>query len=1011
VSVLPGAAGERFRQYNIPPEAKGAYMSRAGLAGLVLGCMSTCGLALASTAPVQTTTYVERTWQVQDGLPEQTVQAFAQTKDRYLWIGTTGGLLRFDGAHFVLYDRDNTAAFTENNIFNLTVARDDTLWIATEGGGLIRYKDGVFRSFSAKDGLINDFVRVVFQDSKGVVWTGTDTGLLRFSGERLERVDNSNGIPALAVHAIYEDRDGCLWAGGSKLVRLGVDGPQEYRLQGEGSQTRVKSITQTRDGTVWVGTIGGLYQKTQAADSFSRVPNTSGTVRFLRETSDGTLWIGTIGHGIYKYRDQKFSQLTAPDGLPSNTALNLFEDIENNIWIGTQAGMLRLSKTPIQTVALPDAADYDAETVYQDRNGDIWVAAANLFRFHDGKVSQVHLPGISGVRVRNVFRARDGALWIGTEGRGVFRQSADGRAHYMVKDGLVNNFVRAFLEGRDGSMWIATDEGVSRWHAGKFTNYLEPNGLCYFSTRSLGEDRDGDIWIGTDHGISHFHSDHFVADEVTKGLSNEKIWAISEDSDGGLWFGTRTGGLYRWRFGKLTHYTTKQGLASNSIFELVQDKNGSFWISGPNGISVINRRELDNITEAPSQALSLTLYGISDGLETTQLYGAEKPGGIVTSRGEVWFASNEGPVRVLTDQAQRSGSVPVVIDQVLADGLEAPNRQRVSLVPDNAKIEIHYSVIQLRSQERVRFRYMLEGFDKEWTEASSERVAYYTNLPPAKYRFRVAAFEMNNPQLISETSAEITQRPHFYRTSWFLGCCVLLLTAMVWGGYRFRLRQVHMRFAAVLEERNRLAREMHDTLIQGCAGVSALLEAQSSLDDKEASTKENLLSCAREQLRTSINEAREAVWDLRHANGSATVISPILQSMTQQLSHEFAVPVEYRMAGSPFDLDQSTAHELLMVVREALHNAIRHGQPRRVEVSIRFGKNDLVVEVDDDGRGFDLAIVSRSSNGHYGVVGMKERARRMGGALTLDSQPGKGAQLTLRIPRKTSASAKEGIRA
>ncbi len=986
-------------------------MSRACSASLVLGCVSTCVLALASAAPAQTTTYVERTWQVQDGLPEQTVQAFAQTKDRYLWIGTTGGLLRFDGAHFVLYDRDNTAAFTENNIFNLMVARDDALWIATEGGGLVRYKDGVFRSFSAKDGLINDFVRVVFQDRKGVVWTGTDTGLLRFSGERLDRVDNSNGIPALAVHAIYEDRDGCLWAGGSKLVRLAVDGPQEYRLQGEGSQTRVKSITQTRDGTVWVGTIGGLYQKPPAADSFRRVPNTSGTVRFLRETSDGTLWIGTIGHGIYKYRDRKFSQLTAPDDLPSNTALNLFEDVENNIWIGTQAGMLRLSKTPVETVSLPDAADYDAETLYQDRNGDIWVAAANLFRFHEGRVSPVHFAGISGVRVRNVFRARDGALWIGTEGRGVFRQSHEGLAHYMVKDGLVNNFVRVFLEGRDGSVWIATDEGVSRWRDGKFTNYLEPNGLCYFSTRSLGEDRNGDIWIGTDRGISHFHADHLIADDVTEALRNEKIWAISQDSDGGLWFGTRTGGLYRWRFGKLTHYSTRQGLASNSIFELLQDKNGNFWISGPNGISVIARRELDNLMETPSRPLALTLYGISDGLETTQLYGAEKPGGIVTSRGEVWFASNKGPVRVAADQAQPSGSVPVVIDQVLADGLESPNRQRVSLVPDNAKIEIHYSVIQLRSQERVRFRYMLEDFDKDWTEASSERVAHYTNLPPGKYRFRVAAFEMNNPQQISETSAEIIQRPHFYRTPWFLGCCVLSLMALVWCGYKFRLRQVHVRFEAVLNERNRLAREMHDTLIQGCAGVSALLEAQSSLDDTETAAKENLLSYAREQLRVSINEAREAVWDLRHANGSATVISPILQSMTQQVSHEFGVPVEYRMAGMPFDLDQSTAHELLMVVREALHNAIRHGQPSSVQVSIRFGKNDLVIEVDDDGRGFDLAIVSGSSNGHYGVVGMRERARRMGGVLTLESQSGSGTQLSLRIPRKASAPAKEGIQA
>jgi signal transduction histidine kinase len=338
----------------------------------------------------------------------------------------------------------------------------------------------------------------------------------------------------------------------------------------------------------------------------------------------------------------------------------------------------------------------------------------------------------------------------------------------------------------------------------------------------------------------------------------------------------------------------------------------------------------------------------------------------------------------------------VVIDQVLADGLDAPNRRKISLSPDISKIEVRYSVIQLRSQERVRFRYTLEGFDKGWTEASSERVAHYTNLPPATYRFRVEAFEMNNPGQISETSAEIIQRPHFYRTSWFLGCCLLLLTASVWGGYNFRLRQVHARFAAVLNERNRLAREMHDTLIQGCAGVSALLEAQSSLDDTEATAKENLLSCAREQLRTSINEAREAVWDMRHADGSATTIGPILQNMTQQISHE------YRMAGVPFDLDQSMAHELLMVVREGLHNAIRHGQPGKVRVSVDFGKNDLMVQVEDDGGGFDVAVVSGSSNGHYGVVGMRERARRMSGELALESQSGEGTRLTLRIPRKAS---------
>jgi ligand-binding sensor domain-containing protein/signal transduction histidine kinase len=969
------------------------------IVGLTLSFFALSASARAISEPP--INYTSRTWQMQDGLPEQTVQAFAQTKNRYLWIGTTGGLLRFDGARLTLFDRDNTPAFTENNIFGLTVTSDDALWIATEGGGLIRYKDGVFRSFSGKDGLLNDFVRAVYQDRKGQIWIGTDNGLFQFLRDRIERVDNSNGVPAIAVHAMHEDNQGRLWAGGSKLLCLDGSTYQEYRLAGEGSQNRVKSITQTRDGTMWVGTIGGLYSKVSGSDSFQRVKETSGTVRFLQETSDGTLWIGTIGHGIYKYRKHEFSQMTAPGSLPSNTVLNLFEDVENNIWVGTQAGMLRLSKTPIQTVTLPDAGDYDAETVYQDHNDDLWIAAANLFRFHDGQATRVHLPGISGVRVRNVFRDHEGALWIGTEGRGVFRQIGTRLDHYMVKDGLVNNFVRAFLQGRDGSIWVATDEGVSRWNAGRFTSYQERDGLCYFSTRTLAEDRNGDIWVGTDRGVSHWQGASFVKDAVTEALRHEKIWAISEDSDGGLWFGTRTGGLYRWRFGKLTHFTTVQGLASNSIYELLEDRRGNFWISGPNGISVIRRSELDIIADDPTHPLSLTLYGISDGLETTQMYGAEKPGGVVTSQGDVWFASNKGPVRASLDTTQPSGPAPVVIDFVLADGLQAPDLRRVSLNPDQAKIEVHYSVIQLRSQERVRFRYMLDGFDKNWTDASSRRVAYYTNLPPGRYQFRVAAFEMSNPQQIAETSVEIVQRPHFYRTAWFLGCSLLTVAASVWGGYKFRMRQVHSRFQAVLNERNRLAREMHDTLIQGCAGVSALLEAHSSLDDSEPSVKDDLLSCVRTQLRTTINEAREAVWDLRHADGSATAIGPILCSMTQQVSHEFGVPVEYRVSGRPFDLDQSTAHELLMVVREALHNAIRHGEPTKVQVEIFFEQKEFRVQVRDDGRGFDAAVASSSPNGHYGLVGIQERAKRIGGILTLKSRSGAGTDLTLFVPRKS----------
>ena len=960
--------------------------------------------------------YTQRLWQMQDGLPEQVVQAFAQTGDRYLWIGTTGGLVRFDGERFLTFDRENTPAFSDNNVFCLTVARDNTLWIGMEGGGLLRYRDGTFQAFSSKDGLTNSFVRVVYEDSRGRIWVGTDNGLFQLAGGRLLRVDNTTSIPAIAVHAIHEDRRGQLWVGGSKFLRLAGNGASEYsaleyKLGGEASQNRVKSITETRDGTVWVGTVSGLQRMGPQETSFRPIKEINGTVRVLREMSDGTLWIGTIGRGLLTYREQRFSGIAVPDPLPSNTVLNLFEDVEKNIWIGTQGGMLRLIKTPVRTVKLPDAADSDAETVYQDRSGDVWVAAVNLFRVHNGKAEPYRFPGIAGVRVRNVFRDNEGALWIGTEGRGAYRQIGEKFVHYSTEEGLVNNFVRAFLQGRDGSVWIATDEGVSRWRRQGIANYQMRDGLAYFSTRSLLEDRRGDIWIGTDRGVSRLHGESFETDGATEALKQEKVWAIHEDSDGGLWFGTRTGGLYRWRSGTMTRYTVAQGLASNGVYELLEDGKNNFWISGPNGISTVSRRELDAIAEHPSRPVALTLYGVSDGLETIQMCGGEKPAGVLTTQGEVWFPSSKGPVRVSIGSPMPSKPAPVVIDQVMADGLQKPVGSGITLGPDNAKLEVHYGVVLLRSQERIRFRYMLEGFDKTWSEASPARVAYYTNLPPGTYQFRVSAFEMNSPEEVAAASVEIIQEPHFYRTAWFLSGMVLLLAASVWGIYQFRLGQLRGRFQAVLKERNRLAREMHDTLIQGCASVSALLEAHSSLAPAKAETNhdltnDDLLDCARTQLRSTIEEARQAVWGLRSISEPTTDIGSLLGKIAEQFRHEFGVPVECRVTGTPFALEQSVVHEVLMVAREALYNSVRHAQPKKVELSVRFEENRCRVAVRDDGSGFDPAILSRLPEHHYGLIGIRERVERIGGKFSLRSAVGAGTELSIEVPRSAGASAK-----
>jgi signal transduction histidine kinase len=454
----------------------------------------------------------------------------------------------------------------------------------------------------------------------------------------------------------------------------------------------------------------------------------------------------------------------------------------------------------------------------------------------------------------------------------------------------------------------------------------------------------------------------------------------------------------------MTRYTVAQGLASNGVYELLEDGKNNFWISGPNGISTVSRRELDVMADHPSRPVAVTLYGVSDGLETIQMCGGEKPAGVLTTQGEVWFPSSKGPVRISIRSPMPSKPAPVVIDQVMADGLQEPVTSEISLGPDNAKLEVHYGVVLLRSQERIRFRYMLEGFDKTWSDASPARVAYYTNLPPGSYQFRVAAFEMNNPEQVAAASVEIIQRPHFYRTAWFLTGMVLLLGASVWGAYQFRLGQLRARFQAVLKERNRLAREMHDTLIQGCASVSALLEAHSSLAPRKPNTDGDLLDCARTQLRSTIEEARQAVWGLRSISEPTTDIGSLLAKVAEQFSHEFAVPVECRVAGTPFALEQSVVHEVLMVVREALYNSIRHAQPKKVGLSVSFEGNTCCVGVHDDGSGFDPAILSRLPEHHYGLIGIKERVERIGGKFTLRSAIGSGTYLSVEVPRSTHAA-------
>jgi ligand-binding sensor domain-containing protein/signal transduction histidine kinase len=955
--------------------------------------------------------YTTRVWQTQDGLPQQTVQAVAQTEDGFVWIGTTGGLLRFDGSHFLTFNRENTPAFREDSIFSLTTGRDGTLWIGTEGGGLIRMRDGVFHHLGEAEGLLDGFVRKVLEDRSGRVWIGTDNGLFQLANARAERatrVDGTAGIPAMAVHALAQTADGDIWVGGSRLVALDGDVATEFPLIGKLGETRVKSILQTRDGTVWVGTVSGLQRMVPGAHAFERFAGVQGTVRTLDETIDGALLMGTIGQGAYVLRNGRLQPIDSgpSDGLalPSKTVLSLFEDAERDVWMGTQAGLLRFSRSPVELVPLPGASDSDFETISRDTDGTLWVAGTRLSHLVHGVAIPTNLAPLHGARVRNVLRAQDGTLWVGTDGSGLFHLDGVGArraTQYTTADGLVNNFIRGMVEAKNGDLWVATDEGVSRLSHGMLRNFTVQDGLTYFSVRALLEDRSGGLWIGTDRGLSHLVGERFVQGAATRALGSEKVWAVEQSASGALWFGTRDHGLYRFMPGEAEtrHYTTEQGLASNSVYSIMEDPRGRFWIGGVNGVEVVSVQALETAAKTAHAYLTQRFFKVSTGGELSPLYGGTQPSGAMTANGQAWFPTSKGPVRFLSGDTNSSTIPKVFLDHVMADGRALSQDKPIRLSADNRNLEITYGAILLGPQDSVQFQYKMDNFDREWRYSSTGRVADYANLPAGHYVFRVRAFEdaaglAMAPQ--TERTLTIVKSQYFFLTWWFLSCCAALLGLGVWLVHRQRVRRVKQAFQAVLEERARLAREMHDTLIQGCAGVSLLLEACSA-ERAGAVAQMELLDYARTQLAVSIDEARQAVWNLR---GQTSVdLGEALQKLTERLDRGSNIEVECKVEGEAYAFHAAAMHEISMASREAIYNALLHAEPTRIDVHAEFGEDVFSLTVTDNGSGFEST--GHAPEGHYGLVGIRERIKRLGGSVDVRSAVRRGTGIYIRVPRSS----------
>lgn len=970
-----------------------------GVTAIVLCLAPVCVHGTPTPGSVAPKGYTSRAWGVQDGLPENMVLSLAQTADGYLWLGTTGGLVRFDGVSFSVFTRENTPQLRDNTIWTLLPTSEGDLWIGTLGGGLVRYRKGEWRNFHTAEGLTNLFVYSVFQDSRKDLWVGTEDGLFRRKGDRFEEVSYRAEPSGGHIAKVFEDSLGRLWVAGTGIY-VRERGASRFVCQDKSlSQLTFRSIAETRDGTLWAATVNGLLQLERGAARFRPITDVPRLVQTLYTDRAGSLWIGIAGKGLIHLENGRFVPLPAPDAEPGSQPWAILEDAERNLWIGTNSGLVCWRPSSVDTISVASGKSETVRTVYRDPTGIVWAASVSgtLYQVHGRTLVPARVPAsLAGAKVRNVFRDRSGALWIGTSGDGAFRLWDGSLKLYGVRDGLPSDFIRAFAQAPDGSMWVGTDGGLAHITSANVESIQrQAEGLAYSSVRCLHVDRTGVLWIGTDRGLSRRDAHQFIHDAVTASLQDEKIWAIHEDPHGAIWLGTRGGGLFRVKNGEVARFTTRNGLASNEIFQVLEDGHGSLWMSGPTGVSTINRAELEKTLESGSRA-AMHLFGVSDGMDTTRLTSGVQPAGCV-SEGVLWFPSAGGLARFESGAARHDGLSPALIEEVIANGGRVA-QENVVLGPGKGRLEIRYNAVALRTPGRILFRYMLKGIDQEWMDAQGARSVHYANLPPGKYVFRVQSFDVGAPDVVSEAALPIEWQPLLYQRAWFLALCAIGAIAAAWLFHVSQMRRKHQSFALVLEERKRVARDMHDTLIQGCLGVLVLLEAAGSTREESSGSGNTLVDRAREQIRSTIDEARRAVWDLRKKPADGDTLAAELARLANRVRAESQIPVQFLRRGRIRPTAKELEDGLVLVVREAVANAVRHGRPRNIRIELGYGFRSVEILISDDGQGFTPPEPGTRNSQHYGLIGMRERIEHLRGTFRLESMPGCGTTIQLRIP-------------
>jgi signal transduction histidine kinase/ligand-binding sensor domain-containing protein len=951
----------------------------------------------------QASSYGVDFWREAEGLPQSRVRAIAQTRDGYLWLGTDGGVVRFNGAGFTAFTVE-TGSLKDNEVWALQEDDEGALWIGTYAGGITRLKDGRFKTFTTADGLPDDVVTHIAKDSAGDLWISTLSGVCRYSRGTFTRLAAADAFAGGNFGAICAHSSNQVFAATASSVLRFVGGHFEP-LPGivEDRDGAIEQLTCAGDGSLWIGFRNAVIKRWNKGNltTYRSKHNQTPQITMLFEDPSRNIW-AAFGQRLHKLRDGRFEPvLIEEDKTDLGIVYSLHVDREGSIWAGLQSnGLARLRVKELSTISTREGLPNDsARSVFQDHQGAVWIGTASgIGRLKDGHVvSYTEHDGRRLGPIRSFAEDSQDRLWV-----------ASGKDLLLLKNGRLSRFpgwetrseIEVIYRDAGGRMWVGTDgDGLYRFRGPTFENYRDRDGLPGNRIRALFNDRQGALWISAfGGGVSRYADGQFTNFNASAGLAGNRVSAIHEDERGTLWFATR-GGLTRLKDGKFFSYRSSSGLLVDFVYSILDDDRGNFWFNCAQGLFKVSKQELSDFAEGRIRKITSLSYGVRDGMKTRAGNVGNQPAAWKTNDGTLLFSSMKGVVVVVPGRLQSSHFIPPVhIESVTVNKQKQQLNWEPRLPQGAGEVAIDYAALSYLDPEKVRFKYRLEGFDTDWVDAGARRFAYYANLPPGSFRFHVIAGNVDGSWNEQGAAFGFYLTPHFYQTRPFLAVVGAGAVLLGWLLYRLRMHELKARYSAVLAERNRISQDIHDTFAQNLTGIALHLDSMTmQLDDVPDGLRESIDEACN-LTRYSLAEARRALTDLRSDELERSELHTVLPELTRRLVGSAVVRTSIQVLGTPHRLNPVTEKNLLRIFQEAVANALKHAQPHVIDIELKYEPEGLALRVRDDGRGFDAERAGPLQVGHYGLTGMRERAERIGGILTLRSAPGQGTELLVTVP-------------